>query len=54
MTLSEDQDVIDASARLLGLELPPACRAGVAQNLVLLRGHMAILEAAPDESDADE
>jgi len=53
MTLSDDQDIV-AAAGLLGLHVPEACRAGIAQNLKLLRDHFAVLEAMPAEGDRPE
>ena len=37
-------DPIDAMAKLLDLELPEACRPGVAANLDLLAQHVRILD----------
>ena len=49
MAQPETREAIDAAARLLALELPEACREGVARNLDLLRSHLAIVEACPAE-----
>jgi hypothetical protein len=51
MAQARTREAIDAAARLLALDLPEACREGVAQNLDLLRSHLAIVEAAPAEDD---
>jgi hypothetical protein len=39
-----------ALAALIGLDLPDACRAGVAQNLELLRSHLRRLDEALDSA----
>ena len=49
MAQPETREAIDAAARILALALPEACREGVAQNLDLLRSHLAIVESCPAE-----
>ncbi len=51
MAQPDTREAIDAAARILALELPEACRVGVAQNLDLLRSHLAVVEACPAEDD---
>ena len=51
MAQPETREAIDAAARILALALPEACREGVAQNLELLRSHLAIVEACPAGDD---
>ncbi len=53
MTQPVDQQGIEAAARLLGFDLPEACRDGVEQNLALLRAHFAILESMPAENGVE-
>ncbi len=48
----ETPESIDAAARILGIAVPEACREGIAQNLDLLRRHVAVLEACPPDADA--
>ncbi len=42
-----DNPALFAMAEMLGLDLPEACLPGIAQNLELLRSHVAVLDAAP-------
>ena len=43
----------DAIARWLGIEIPEACRDGVAANLAILTRHMAVVQAAAADAPAD-
>jgi len=45
----ETSEAIDVAARILGIAVPEACYEGIAQNLDLLRRHVATLEACPAE-----
>ncbi len=44
---------IDEAADILALDMPDACREGVAQNLDLLRTHALIVDAALTEDEPD-
>lgn len=39
-------EAIEIAAQTLGLDVPEACRDGVAANLALLQSHVAVLTAA--------
>ncbi|MBW8882230.1 MAG: DUF4089 domain-containing protein [Asticcacaulis sp.] len=45
-------DRIEETAKMLGLDLPEACREGVAANLDLLTRHVKVLDDVLDRDDA--
>lgn len=49
MESDEGSAYLDAAAGLIGLQIPPACRAGVELNLALFLHHAAIVAAADDD-----
>ena len=54
MADAADNPALFAMAEMLGLDLPEACLPGIAQNLDLLRHHIAVLDAAPPAPEAAE
>ncbi len=50
----QTRESIEATAQVLNLALPEACRDGVAQALDLLRHHLAIVEACPVEDGLEK
>jgi len=53
MSPSKGSETIGDAARILALDVPDACREGIAQNLSLLRTHALIVAAALAEGDPD-
>jgi hypothetical protein len=53
MSLPQGPEAIDDAARILALDVPDACRDGIAQNLSLLRTHALIVAAALADGDPE-
>ena len=51
MAQAETREAIDQAARMLALDVPEPCYAGIAQNMALLSQHVAVLQACPAEDD---
>ncbi len=51
-TPEDGLEAIEAAARILGLDVPEACREGVTANLALLQSHVAVLATASAEDEA--
>ena len=49
MVQAQTREAVAEAARILGLDVPEPCQEGVAQNLALLRNHIAVLESCPAE-----